>query len=155
MNWKLSEIIYSRVYLPVRVRVSCTTKPWISWNCKNFCISCCFSTSCERLTAVISQAQNTLMRIGTRLWWRKIGSVKSEDKRGTLLSNKVFFSPVTCFCVFGECKTEEYKFRIIWDKCIARTIVHCKAHVANHIHFAIFNFIELFFHFYWWSKSFL
>ena len=65
------------VYL-LRIRVSGTTTPWISWNCKNFCFRWCYSTSCERLASVISQAKDTFMRIGSRLWWREIGSVKSE-----------------------------------------------------------------------------
>ena len=77
IHLKLSEMIYSRVYL-LSIRVYCTTTPWISWNCKNFCFRCCCSTSCERLAAVISQAKDTFMRIGSRLWWREIGSVKSE-----------------------------------------------------------------------------
>ena len=67
------------IYL-LRIRVSGTTTPWISWNCKNFCFRWCYSTSCERLATVISQAKDTFMRIGGRLWWREIVSVKSEKK---------------------------------------------------------------------------
>ena len=105
------------VYL-LRIRVSGTTTPWISWNCKNFCFRWCYSTSCERLATVISQAKDTFMRIGGRLWWKEIGSVKSEKKRRILLFNKIFLSPVTSFVV-SIWKTEEYEFLIIWDKCIA------------------------------------
>ena len=85
------------IYL-LRIRVSGTTTPWISWNCKNFCFRWCYSTSCERLATVISQAKDTFMRIGGRLWWREIVSVKSEKKSSNLVDQQNY--PLTCdkFC---------------------------------------------------------
>ena len=69
------------VYIsPGRTRVSCTTAPCITWNCKNFCISLSPSSRSERLAAVVSYAHDTLMHKSTRLWWRKIYAVKSEKE---------------------------------------------------------------------------
>ena len=148
MNLRLREIIDSRVYLLVRVRVACTTTPCISWNWKNFCISY-GSASYKRLVAVISQT-GFYMKISSsrRLWWRKICSVKSEKiTRKNLLFCLILHSRVTIFgpAIYNMCKTEEYEFLIIWDKCIACTPWHFESHVANHFHWAIFNFTELFF----------
>ena len=150
MNLRLREIIDSRVYLLVRVRVACTTTPCISWNWKNFCISY-GSASYKRLVAVISQT-GFYMKISSsrRLWWRKICSVKSEKiTRKNLLFCLILHSRVTIFgpAIYNMCKTEEYEFLIIWDKCIACTKEHLKTHITNHFHWAIFNFTELCFHF--------
>ena len=142
MNLRLREIIDSRVYLLVRVRVACTTTPCISWNWKNFCISY-ESASYKRLVAVISQT-SIYMKICRRLRWWKICSVKSEKRtRKILLFCLILHLRVT---ICGNmCKTEECEFLIIWDKCIACTLEHLKTHITNHFHWAIFNFTKLFF----------